>query len=79
MHKIKNNILEGSYSVRYLKVTVCKPREISLWCNTAARRKSAGMPMRSWEVLCSVNKVVTAMHIRLFKSIARFKRVQKVT
>ena len=71
MHEIKNNILEGSYSLRDLKVTVHKPMEISFWCDTAARRKSASMPVRSWELIGSVNKVVTAMPIKLFKRVAK--------
>jgi len=45
MHKIKNNILEGSYSVMDLVVTVYRPLEISFWNDIAARRKSASMPV----------------------------------
>lgn len=47
------------------------PLEIGFWCDFAARRNPASSPMKSWKVIYSVNNVIYALHIRLFKRIAK--------
>lgn len=58
---MKNNILEGNYSVEDLEVTVYKSLELSFWCDIAARRKCVSMPVR----------VDDAMHTKIFKRIEK--------